>query len=204
MRIRLFPSWRPGGDPGGCGSSDSSARTIPPSRRRAADGRPTASASAAQAPSSKVTSSDYGRILADGRGRALDLFTADRGKQQLLRRLRDRLASLHRQVASRSPAGSEAGPDRTTRRDDGELQATYAGHPVYYYVGDNEPGEVLCQAVNEFGGYWYVLPASGKAGPLISSRTRFVASMPRVTPRKSITSGESLDDLARSRSSGGR
>jgi hypothetical protein len=35
--------------------------------------------------------------------------------------------------------------------------------PVYFYVGDNEPGEVLCQAVNEFGGFWYVLRATGKA-----------------------------------------
>ncbi|MFL5906162.1 MAG: hypothetical protein ACJ75Z_01020 [Solirubrobacterales bacterium] len=51
----------------------------------------------------------------------------------------------------------------TTRRGDGKLQATYAGHPVYFYVSDNEPGEVLCQAVSEFGGYWYVLRSNGKA-----------------------------------------
>jgi predicted lipoprotein with Yx(FWY)xxD motif len=51
----------------------------------------------------------------------------------------------------------------TTRRSDGRLQATYASHPLYFYEADNQPGEVLCQAVNEFGGYWYVLRASGKA-----------------------------------------
>ncbi len=35
--------------------------------------------------------------------------------------------------------------------------------PIYFYQGDNDPGEVLCQAVYEFGGYWYVLRANGKA-----------------------------------------
>ena len=51
----------------------------------------------------------------------------------------------------------------TIRRSDGKLQATYAGHPVYYYVGDRSPGEVNCQAAVEFGGYWYVLRADGTA-----------------------------------------
>jgi predicted lipoprotein with Yx(FWY)xxD motif len=51
----------------------------------------------------------------------------------------------------------------TTRTDDGRLQATYRGHPLYYYVGDRAPGEVKCQAVFEFGGYWYVVRASGNA-----------------------------------------
>jgi hypothetical protein len=40
---------------------------------------------------------------------------------------------------------------------------TYAGHPLYYYVGDREPGQVLCQAVNEYGGYWYVVRRDGRA-----------------------------------------
>jgi Secreted repeat of unknown function len=50
----------------------------------------------------------------------------------------------------------------TTRRTDGRLQVTYGGHPVYFYEGDTRPGQVLCQAVYEFGGFWYVLRASGK------------------------------------------
>jgi hypothetical protein len=32
----------------------------------------------------------------------------------------------------------------TTRRTDGRLQVTYAGHPLYYYVGDMRPGDILC------------------------------------------------------------
>ena len=39
---------------------------------------------------------------------------------------------------------------------------TYAGRPLYYYVGDRSPGQVLCQNVVEFGGRWLLLRPSGK------------------------------------------
>jgi predicted lipoprotein with Yx(FWY)xxD motif len=50
----------------------------------------------------------------------------------------------------------------SVRRRDGRLQVTYAGHPLYYDVGDRSPHEVLCQAVTEFGRVWNVV-ASGNA-----------------------------------------
>ena len=50
----------------------------------------------------------------------------------------------------------------TVRRTDGRIQVTYAGHPLYYYVGDRRPGQVLCQGVTEFGGGWYVVARSGQ------------------------------------------
>jgi predicted lipoprotein with Yx(FWY)xxD motif len=46
-------------------------------------------------------------------------------------------------------------------RGGGRLQLTYAGHPVYYYVGDRKPGQILCQNVSEFGGLWLVIRADG-------------------------------------------
>jgi predicted lipoprotein with Yx(FWY)xxD motif len=49
----------------------------------------------------------------------------------------------------------------TIRRTDGRLQVSYAGHPLYYYVGDHRPRQVLCQAVTEFGGSWYVVAPDG-------------------------------------------
>ena len=51
----------------------------------------------------------------------------------------------------------------SVRREDGRLQVTYAGHPLYRYVGDRRPGQVLCQGVPEFGGTWYVVAPSGNA-----------------------------------------
>ena len=40
---------------------------------------------------------------------------------------------------------------------------TYNGHPLYYYVGEDEPGEILCQNVEEFGGLWLVVSPAGSA-----------------------------------------
>ena len=40
---------------------------------------------------------------------------------------------------------------------------TYRGHPLYYYVGDRRPGQVLCQGVVQFGGTWLVVSLSGRA-----------------------------------------
>jgi predicted lipoprotein with Yx(FWY)xxD motif len=50
----------------------------------------------------------------------------------------------------------------TTRRTNGSLQVTYAGHPLYYYSGD-VPGKIMCQAANMHGGFWYVVNANGSA-----------------------------------------
>jgi predicted lipoprotein with Yx(FWY)xxD motif len=49
----------------------------------------------------------------------------------------------------------------TTRRRDGRRQLTYNGWPLYYYVGDRSPGQVLCQNVDEFGGTWLVVRPTG-------------------------------------------
>jgi predicted lipoprotein with Yx(FWY)xxD motif len=50
----------------------------------------------------------------------------------------------------------------TTRRRDGRQQVTYNGRPLYYYIGDKSPGQVLCQNVDEFGGTWLVLRQNGQ------------------------------------------
>ena len=147
----------------GCGSSSSSAKDDPvvsaPTQSTA-----TATASNTRGPKLKVIPSDYGRILADGRGRALYLFTADHGKGSNCSG--DCATAWPPYLVKSKPtalSGAKTGLVGTTRRDDGKLQATYGGHPVYHYEGDREPGQVLCQAVNEFGGYWYVLRSDGNA-----------------------------------------
>jgi predicted lipoprotein with Yx(FWY)xxD motif len=109
----------------------------------------------------KLTSSQYGQIVADGRGQAFYLF----GKERSAR------SECYGECASKWPpvltkGTPHAGPGGrsqlvgTTRRSDGKLQLTYAGHPVYYYQGDS-PGRVLCQGVTEFGGPWLVVRANG-------------------------------------------
>jgi predicted lipoprotein with Yx(FWY)xxD motif len=57
--------------------------------------------------------------------------------------------------------GAKASLLGVVRRANGRLQATYAGRPLYYYVGDTKPGQILCQNVLEYGGYWRVLRPGG-------------------------------------------
>jgi predicted lipoprotein with Yx(FWY)xxD motif len=143
----------------GCGSSSSSANDDP-----VVSATQPASAATARGPKLKVISSDYGRILADGHGRALYEFTADHDKGSNCSG--DCATAWPPYIVKSAPAavsGAKPGLVGTTRRSDGKLQATYAGHPVYYYEGDHSPGEVNCQAAVEFGGYWYVLRSNGWA-----------------------------------------
>ena len=50
----------------------------------------------------------------------------------------------------------------TVKRKNGRRQVSYAGRPLYYYVGDTRRGQILCQDVVEFGGRWLIVRPSGK------------------------------------------
>jgi predicted lipoprotein with Yx(FWY)xxD motif len=107
-------------------------------------------------------SSSFGRVLFDGRGFVLYAFTKD-----------TRRSACSGACAAKWPPyvvrGSlRAGPHvnrsllGTVRRAGGARQVTYAGRPLYYYVGDRSPGQILCQNASEFGGLWLVVRPNGK------------------------------------------
>ena len=52
----------------------------------------------------------------------------------------------------------------TTKRKDGTVQVTYAGHPLYTYVADKKPGEANGNDFSSFGAQWYALHANGGRG----------------------------------------
>jgi predicted lipoprotein with Yx(FWY)xxD motif len=58
-----------------------------------------------------------------------------------------------------------AGPGVTTsklgtiKRPGGTTQATYNGHPLYTYIGDNAPGQAHGNKIDLNGGYWYEVRA---------------------------------------------
>jgi predicted lipoprotein with Yx(FWY)xxD motif len=110
-----------------------------------------------------VKSSSYGRILFDGRGFVLYGFTRDpRGKSACTGACAKAWPPYI--VTSRPRAGAGVGAARlgAIKRPDGSLQAAYAGRPLYYYVGDKKPGQILCQNVTEFGGVWRVVRPTGR------------------------------------------
>ena len=49
----------------------------------------------------------------------------------------------------------------TIARTDGTIQVTYAGHPLYTYIGDTAPGQANGNDINLNGGFWHEVPAAG-------------------------------------------
>ena len=110
-----------------------------------------------------VRSSRYGRILFDGRGFALYAFTKDpRGRSACSGACAAAWPPYLVNRSAKAAVGVKSSLLRTTKRSDGKLQVTYGGKPLYYYVGDRKPGQVLCQNVNEFGGIWLVVRSNGR------------------------------------------
>ena len=50
----------------------------------------------------------------------------------------------------------------TIKRSDGTTQITYAGHPLYTYVGDKKAGDTAGQGKDLSGGKWYLVAPDGK------------------------------------------
>jgi predicted lipoprotein with Yx(FWY)xxD motif len=123
-----------------------------------------AAPAAAQTPRSTVIvkRSPFGRILFDGRGYVLYAFTRDgHGRSTCSGACAKAWPPYIVKSQPHAGAGARARLG-TTRRRGGSLQLTYAGRPLYYYVGDRRPGQILCQNVTEFGGVWRVVRPSGR------------------------------------------
>jgi len=106
--------------------------------------------------------SRFGRILFDGRGFVLYGFTRDpRARSVCSGACAAAWPPYIVRKAPRAGAGVNRSLLGTTRRGDGRLQVTYNGRPLYYYVGDRAPGQILCQNISEFGGLWLVARPNG-------------------------------------------
>jgi predicted lipoprotein with Yx(FWY)xxD motif len=110
--------------------------------------------------------SDYGTMLFDERGQAIYLF--DKETSDAPECYGD-CAAAWPPVLTEGPPEADGEVDGgllgTTEREDGSLQVTYNGHPLYFYA-DEDPGEVLCHDVDDFGGTWLVVTPAGEAAPV--------------------------------------
>ena len=109
----------------------------------------------------KVVSSQFGEILGDGRGQAVYFFDKEKtSKSECYGECARAWPPVLTRGEPRNGSGARSGLLGTTTRRDGKTQVTYRGRPLYYYV-DDSPGRVLCHNVEEFGGLWLVVQASG-------------------------------------------
>jgi predicted lipoprotein with Yx(FWY)xxD motif len=110
-----------------------------------------------------VKSSRFGRVLFDGRGYVLYAFTRDaRGPSRCYGACAKAWPVYYVKGTIRAGRGIKRSLIGTTKRRDGRRQVTYAGRPLYHYVGDTRAGQIGCQNVVEFGGTWLIVRPSGK------------------------------------------
>jgi predicted lipoprotein with Yx(FWY)xxD motif len=139
-----------------------------------------------------MATSPLGQILVDGGGRTLYLFEHDTGHG----------STCYGACAASWPPLLNKGPEAgtgisavqlgTAARGDGTTQVTFEGHPLYYYVGDNKPGDTSGQNLDQFGAKWYVLssngeaispvPSSASAAPVSVNLSEFKVGLASTTP----------------------
>ena len=109
-----------------------------------------------------VRNTRFGRMLFDGKGRALDAFTRDRrgGPSRCYGACAAAWPVYFRQGAPVAGRGVQKSLIGSVRRRGGRLQVTYNGWPLYYYAHE-KAGEVKCQNVTTHGGTWLVVRPNG-------------------------------------------
>jgi predicted lipoprotein with Yx(FWY)xxD motif len=155
----------------GCGGGDgagepiasgSQQRGVEPSVSKSREPRRDGAA-ASQGVTVKVAASQYGEILFDGEDQAIYLFDREgSSRSECYGACAQAWPPVLTEDQPEAGSGVDASLLGTTKRQDGTVQATYNGHPLYYYVSD-PPGQVLCQNVEEFGGLWLVVDREGNA-----------------------------------------
>jgi predicted lipoprotein with Yx(FWY)xxD motif len=124
---------------------------------------PTAMPEQQRRPTLTAHASRFGKVLFDTRGFVLYGFTRDHRRSACYG------ACAKAWPPYWAPKGKlTVGPGvkrsllGTVKRRNGRRQVTYAGHPLYFYVGDTQPGQILCQDVVEYGGRWLIVRPSGR------------------------------------------
>ena len=113
-------------------------------------------------------STEFGPILVDGDGFALYLFMADTQNSGTSTCGDDDGCTTEWPpvVTEGEPVAGE-GVDATLlgtiTRDDGSTQVTYNGWPLYLFHEDMAAGDTNGQAVDGFGGLWYLVSPDGEA-----------------------------------------
>ena len=108
--------------------------------------------------------SSLGTFLVDANGRTLYLWDADHGAQSTCNgACAQAWPPLTTTATPKASGAVKASLLGTTKRTDGTREVTYAGHPLYTFAGDTQPGQTTGQGSNGFGAPWWVVTPTGKA-----------------------------------------
>jgi len=131
-----------------CGSSSGS-----PSSGGAASSAPAAGSSAL-----KTAKIGGATVVTNAKGFTLYWFVPDTATTS---KCNGSCATFWPPVKGPATAGAGVtGKLATIKRADGSEQATYNGHPLYTYAGDNAPGQAAGDGLNVNGGVWHEVTVS--------------------------------------------
>lgn len=112
-----------------------------------------------QAGTLNLFKSELGKVLVDSSGMALYLFVPDaQGESTCYDTCEANWPPLIADGEISVGEGLDADLVATVARADGSLQVTYNNWPLYYFVRDEAPGDLLGQGVNNI---WFLVNAAG-------------------------------------------
>lgn len=113
-------------------------------------------------------SPEHGNYIAGGEGMSLYMFEADtqgQGEAAAETTCYDDCAEAWPPLIGEEPQageGVQADLIDTIERRDGQMQVTYNGWPLYYFVRDQNPGDTTGHDVEGFGAEWYLVAPDGE------------------------------------------
>ncbi len=105
-----------------------------------------------------------GKILVNAAGSILYEFTKDHGDKDSCQQISGCSSAWPAMPVAGKPsagAGLQGSLLSTIKLSSGEVQVTYAGHPLYLFA--SAPTATSYVGTKEFGGSWYALNAKGQA-----------------------------------------
>ena len=111
----------------------------------------------------KTAHTSQGTVLTDGKGITVYLFEKDTGtKPNCYGACAAAWPPVLTTGAPLAGSGARAALLGTVKRTDGKTQVTYAGHPLYYFAGDQKPGDITGEGSQTFGAGWDLVAPAGK------------------------------------------
>ena len=109
---------------------------------------------------------EFGIVLRDGNRMSLYTFMKDiqnGGASSCTGECAEKWPPLLTQAVPVAGEGVDATRLGTITRDDGSLQVTYNGWPLYLYKTDVMAGDYYGQGLDDFGGLWFLMSPDGEA-----------------------------------------